>query len=182
MTSETSELRTTEQRSGPPDRVQLSAVQVAASALASVSAAVVASLFGVAGTVIGAGLVAVVSTTGSAIYSASMKRTSSQLRRAREQLLTVRSGDGRTRSGSRAGSTAVLQQARGGGRDGNRTIDLTDGAGARRQAREPATTPGPMTAAAPPPRPRGGRPPRPLSTAQTARTASSPRAGGAVAG
>src|SRR3954451_5965022 len=104
MTSDTTELRTTEQRSSPRDRVQLSAVQVAASALASVSAAVVASLFGVAGTVVGAGLVAVLSTTGSAIYSASMKRTSNQLRRAREQLLTARSAEGR-----RGAATAVLE-------------------------------------------------------------------------
>src|SRR3954471_5581863 len=134
MTSDTTELRTTEQRASPPDRVQLSAVQVAASALASVSAAVVASLFGVAGTVIGAGLVAVVSTTGSAIYSASMKRTSHQLRRAREQLATVRSTEGRA---SRQGaSTAVLQQTRAGGRGRDRTIDLTDGADTRRQAQQ----------------------------------------------
>src|SRR3712207_5432411 len=95
MTSDTRDLRTTEQRPDPPDRLQLSAVQVAASALASVSAAVVASLFGVAGTIIGAGLVAIISTTGSAIYSASMKRTSSQLRRAREQLATARAAEGR---------------------------------------------------------------------------------------
>src|SRR4051794_21024983 len=134
MTSDTTELRTTEQRSSPPDRVQLSAVQVAASALASVSAAVVASLFGVAGTVIGAGLVAVISTTGSAIYSASMKRTSSQLRRAREQLATVRATDGRASRQGASSSTAVLQQTRAGGRGRNRTIDLTDGAATRRQA------------------------------------------------
>ena len=109
MTSDTSELRTTEQRTNPPDRVQLSAVQVAASTLASLSAAVVASLFGVTGTIIGAGLVAVISTTGSAIYSASMKRTTNQLRRAREQLATVRSSDGRTsRQGASSGSTAGL--------------------------------------------------------------------------
>jgi hypothetical protein len=92
--------------------VQLSGVQVAASALASVSAAVVASLFGVAGTVVGAGLVAIISTTGSAIYSSSMKRTSSQLRRARENLLTARAGEmgSATRSGRTASSTAVLDR------------------------------------------------------------------------
>src|SRR5689334_14613057 len=124
MTSDTREIRTTEQRPDPPDRVQLSAVQVAASALASVSAAVIASLFGVAGTVIGAGVVAVVSTTGSAIYSASMKRTSNQLRRAREQMLTARAG-------GRGASTGVLHQTRAGTRGQNRTIDLTDGADTR---------------------------------------------------
>ncbi len=96
----------------PRDRVQLSAVQVAASALASVSAAVIASLFGVAGTVVGAGLVAIISTTGSALYSSSMKHTSSQLRRARENLLTARAGEAgsTTRAGRTASSTAVLDR------------------------------------------------------------------------
>jgi hypothetical protein len=109
MTSDTRDLRSTEQPpTPPPDRVQLSAVQVAASALASVSAAVVASLFGVTGTVVGAGLVAILSTTGSAIYSSSMKHTSDQLRRAREQLLTARVGE--NRSGTTRSSTAVLDR------------------------------------------------------------------------
>ncbi|HSP36171.1 MAG TPA: hypothetical protein VLR26_00270 [Frankiaceae bacterium] len=125
MTSDTRDLSTTEQPPHRPDRVQLSAVQVAASALASVSAAVVASLFGVAGTIVGAGLVAVLSTTGSAIYSSSMKRTSNQLRRAREQLLTARAGDS-TIPGRRP------TRSNGAGR----TIDLTDGADTTAQARK----------------------------------------------
>ena len=41
---------------------------MAAGALAAVSAAVVASLFGVAGTVIGAAVASVVSTVGAALY------------------------------------------------------------------------------------------------------------------
>jgi hypothetical protein len=115
MTSDTSDLRSPRDQpppDAPRDRVQLSAVQVAASALASVSAAVIASLFGVAGTVVGAGLVAIVSTTGSALYSSSMKRTSSQLRRARENLLTARAGEAgsTTRPGRAASSTAVLDR------------------------------------------------------------------------
>src|SRR4051812_37032339 len=105
MSSDTRDLSPRTAQVKPPDRVQLSIVQVAASALASISAAVVASIFGVAGTVVGAGLVAVLSTTGSAIYSASMKRTSSQLRRARESLLTARASDSRGRSSG----TAVLE-------------------------------------------------------------------------
>jgi hypothetical protein len=131
MTSDTSDLRNT--RDQPPedtprDRVQLSAVQVAASALASVSAAVVASLFGVAGTVVGAGLVAIISTTGSALYSSSMKRTTSQLRRARENLLTARAGEsgGTTRPGRTTSSTAVLDRP--GPRDRDRANgDRADG-------------------------------------------------------
>jgi phage tail tape-measure protein len=54
---------------------QLSALQVAAGALAAVSAAVAASFFGVAGTVIGAAVASVVSTVGAAVYTESMRRT-----------------------------------------------------------------------------------------------------------
>ncbi|MGY1713235.1 hypothetical protein ACI78R_02150 [Geodermatophilus sp. SYSU D01106] len=67
-----------------PARLQLSPVQVAAGALAAVSSAVVLSFFGVAGTVIGAALASIVSTVGSALYSASLTSTSEKLRRARE--------------------------------------------------------------------------------------------------
>ena len=48
---------------------------MAAGALAAVSAAVVASLFGVAGTVIGAAVASVVSTVGAALYGESLRRT-----------------------------------------------------------------------------------------------------------
>ena len=53
---------------------QLSALQVAAGALAAVSAAVIASFFGVAGTVIGAAVASVVSTVGAAVYTETMRR------------------------------------------------------------------------------------------------------------
>ena len=61
---------------------QLSALQVAAGALAAVSAAVIASFFGVAGTVIGAAVASVVSTVGATVYTESMRRTHAGLRRA----------------------------------------------------------------------------------------------------
>src|SRR3712207_4577894 len=60
---------------------QLSALQVAAGALAAVSAAVIASFFGVAGTVIGAAVASVVSTVGAAVYTESMRRAHAGLRR-----------------------------------------------------------------------------------------------------
>ncbi|MGX5654619.1 hypothetical protein ACWKWC_07595 [Geodermatophilus nigrescens] len=66
-----------------PARLQLSPVQVAAGALAAVSSAVVLSFFGVAGTVIGAALASIVSTVGSALYSASLTTTGERLRKAR---------------------------------------------------------------------------------------------------
>jgi hypothetical protein len=61
-------------------RLQVSGTQVAAGALASVSAAVVASHFGTAGTVAGTGLASVVTTVGAAVYSAGLRRTSARLR------------------------------------------------------------------------------------------------------
>src|SRR3954453_3630120 len=66
---------------------QLSALQVAAGALAAASAAVVASFFGVAGTLIGAAVASVVSTVGAAVYTESMRRTHTGLRRAGSRLV-----------------------------------------------------------------------------------------------
>jgi hypothetical protein len=62
-------------------RLQLSTAQVAASALASISAAVLCSFFGVAGTVIGTAITSLVATVGSALYSYSLGRTKERLRR-----------------------------------------------------------------------------------------------------
>ncbi len=75
-------------RSGPGN---VSVVQVIGSALAAVSAAVVSSSFGVAGTVIGAALASVIATVGSAVYSASLRRTNDRLR---ELALTRRAAGG----------------------------------------------------------------------------------------
>jgi hypothetical protein len=49
--------------------IHLNPVQVVASALASITAAVLASFFGVAGTVIGAGVVSAAASVGNAVYS-----------------------------------------------------------------------------------------------------------------
>ena len=73
--------RSEEPRAAPPrPRLEVSGTQVAAGALASVSAAVVASLFGAAGTVIGAGVASVVSTVGSAVYGVWIRHTGAKLR------------------------------------------------------------------------------------------------------
>jgi len=69
-----------------PKGLQLSATQVAAGALASVSSAVVASFFGLAGTLIGAALASVISTVSAALYSSSLQKTNEKLRTARSQL------------------------------------------------------------------------------------------------
>src|SRR3954471_1707265 len=74
---------TADESADPPKRLQLSPVQVAASALAAVSAAVVASFFGVAGTMIGTGLASVISTGSAALYTASLRSTTERPRRLR---------------------------------------------------------------------------------------------------
>lgn len=66
------------------ESIQLSAAQVAASSLAALSAAVVCSFFGVAGTLIGTAAASVVATVGSALYSYSLRRTKARLRRLHE--------------------------------------------------------------------------------------------------
>lgn len=70
-----------EKRAEEQERIQLSVAQIAASSLAAVSAAVVCSFFGVAGTVIGTAAASIVATTGSALYSYSLRRTRARLRR-----------------------------------------------------------------------------------------------------
>jgi hypothetical protein len=68
-----------------PKRTQLSAVQIAAGALATVSSAVVASFLGVAGTLVGAALASVISTICATLYSESLKKTNERLRAVRQQ-------------------------------------------------------------------------------------------------
>jgi hypothetical protein len=63
----------------------LSPVQIAAGALAAVSSAVVASLFGMAGTLIGAAVASVISTVSAALYGESLRRTNERLRQARSR-------------------------------------------------------------------------------------------------
>lgn len=69
-----------------PKKTTLSPVQITAGALASVSSAVVASFFGVAGTLIGAALASVISTVTAALYTNSLSRTNERLRKVRVQL------------------------------------------------------------------------------------------------
>ncbi|MFJ6694537.1 hypothetical protein ACIQM4_00485 [Streptomyces sp. NPDC091272] len=61
-------------------RIDLSVAQVAGSAVAAVVAAVLASKLGVYGTVIGAGVVSVVATSGGTIFQHFFRRTGEQLR------------------------------------------------------------------------------------------------------
>ena len=90
------------------DRMGVSGSQVAASVLASTSAAVVASLFGVAGTIIGAAVVSVIATVGTAAYGLGIRRTRDRL----QTLQATRQGrpvDGHT--GSTAAAVAAATDA-----------------------------------------------------------------------
>jgi hypothetical protein len=66
--------------SPPRSRLEVSGTQVVAGALASVSAAVVASLFGAAGTLIGAAVASIVTTVSSAVYGLWIRHTGDKLR------------------------------------------------------------------------------------------------------
>jgi hypothetical protein len=68
-------------RDEPKERLQLSLPQVVGSSAAAVSAAVLCSFFGVAGTVIGTAAASILATVGSAFYSYSLRRTQARLRR-----------------------------------------------------------------------------------------------------
>jgi hypothetical protein len=76
------------------DRIRIS--QVVAGALAAVTAALVGSTMGVAGTVVGAGLASVISTVGGAVYLKSIQRTKESVRTVRAKVV------------GRSGGTTVL--------------------------------------------------------------------------
>jgi hypothetical protein len=76
------------------DNVRMS--QVLAGALAAVTAALLGSTMGVAGTVVGAGLASIVSTVGGALYLRSIQRTRDGVRTVRAKVV------------GRAGGTTVL--------------------------------------------------------------------------
>jgi hypothetical protein len=63
-----------------PPRLQLSATQLIASALATVTATIAASYLGLSGTVIGAAVASVVTVLGNAVYSHSIRRTGARVR------------------------------------------------------------------------------------------------------
>jgi len=67
------------------DRVRIS--QVLAGALAAVTAALLGSTMGVAGTVVGAGLASIVSTVGGALYLRSIERTRDSVRTVRAKVV-----------------------------------------------------------------------------------------------
>ncbi len=81
-------------------RFGLSAPQILGGALAAASAAVASSWLGVAGTVVGAVVVSIVASVGSALYQHSLERSTQVLRETLPPRLLVRAGG--------AGTTEVL--------------------------------------------------------------------------
>jgi hypothetical protein len=104
-------------------RIGVSGTQVAASVLASVSAAVVASFFGVAGTIVGTAVVSVVATVGSAAYGLGIRRTKQRLQtlqamkqvQARRTARPLSRGD-RVDTGVVAGPSALAEPGESGWR------------------------------------------------------------------
>jgi hypothetical protein len=69
-----------------PRKLELSPAQVAGSALAAVSGAVLASWLGTTGTIVGAALGSVIATVGATAYTYSLRRTSAVVRRTAAQV------------------------------------------------------------------------------------------------
>jgi hypothetical protein len=65
---------------GADRRLKLNVIQVAAGALAAISSAVAASFFGVGGTIVGAAVSSIVTTTAGTVYSYYLGRTQNRLR------------------------------------------------------------------------------------------------------
>ncbi|WP_239069789.1 hypothetical protein [Streptomyces sp. SID13666] len=95
-------------------RLDLSVPQVAGSALAAVTAALLASQLGVYGTIIGAGVVSIVATAGGTVFQHFFRRTGEQIRTVSTRHLPV-SVPG---TDPEAGSTRLLEELPPPGEDG----------------------------------------------------------------
>jgi hypothetical protein len=76
-----------------PARLGVSGTQVVAGVLASVSATVVTSFFGVGGTVAGAAVVGLVVTVGNAAYSLGIRRTTARVQQLQNMLAAAAGAD-----------------------------------------------------------------------------------------
>ena len=84
-----------------PVGLRLNGVQVAAGALAAISSAVAASYLSVGGTIFGAAISSVVTTTAGAVYGHYLDRTHARLRRTFTPSVANLSGPGRLGARSR---------------------------------------------------------------------------------
>ena len=111
--------------------LNLSAAQVIASVLATLSAAIAASFLGVAGTLVGAALGSVVSTMGTEIYKHYLQRSEERLRSAGQVLYhsaaKTRTGNTQAQAGAASGGRHAAHQGSAGqqsvtGQPGNREV------------------------------------------------------------
>jgi hypothetical protein len=113
--------------------LNLSAAQIIASVLATLSAAVAASFLGVAGTLLGAALGSVVSTMGTEIYKHYLQRSEERLRSAGQVLYhsAARTGTGNTNAQAGAASSGrhAAQQGSAGQQGVTRDLGNRDVAG-----------------------------------------------------
>ena len=113
--------------------LNLSAAQVIASVLATLSAAVAASFLGVAGTLLGAALGSVVSTMGTEIYKHYLQRSEERLRSAGQVLYhsAARTGTGNTdaQAGAASGGRHAAYQGSAGQQGVTRQLGNRDVAG-----------------------------------------------------
>ena len=113
--------------------LNLSAAQVIASVLATLSAAVAASFLGVAGTLLGAALGSVVSTMGTEIYKHYLQRSEERLRSAGQVLYhsAARTGTGNTdaQAGAASGGQHAAYQGSAGQQGVTRDLGNRDVAG-----------------------------------------------------
>lgn len=113
--------------------LNLSAAQVIASVLATLSAAVAASFLGVAGTLVGAAVASVVSTMGTEIYKHYLQRSEERLRSAGQVLYhsAARTGTGSTnaQAGATSGGRHAAYQGSAGQQDATRDLGNRDVAG-----------------------------------------------------
>jgi hypothetical protein len=114
-------------------RLNLSAAQVIAGVLATLSAAVAASFLGVAGTLLGAALGSVVSTMGTEIYKHYLQRSEERLRSAGQVLYhsAARTGTGNTntQAGAASGGRHTANQGSAGQQGVTRDLGNRDVAG-----------------------------------------------------
>jgi hypothetical protein len=113
--------------------LNLSAAQVIASVLATLSAAVAASFLGVAGTLVGAAVGSVVSTMGTEIYKHYLQRSEERLRSAGQVLYhsAARTGTGNTnaQAGAASGGRHAAYQGSAGQQGATRDLGNRDVAG-----------------------------------------------------
>src|SRR5580704_7424560 len=113
--------------------LNLSAAQIIASVLATLSAAVAASFLGVAGTLLGAALCSVLSTTGTEIYKHYRQRSEERLRTAGQVLYhsagKTKTGSTQTQAGATSGGRHAAYQGSAGQQGATRQLGNRDVAG-----------------------------------------------------